>query len=81
MLKAAIIEKLVGAPVQAVLGNDYDGVQKALQNATEVSASSPLGRQFAELAASIGKPKSDPETPNKPRLAWRSLRSSIPGFA
>jgi hypothetical protein len=49
---------------------------------TAVSASSPLGKQFAELAASIaGKPKSDPETPNKPRLAWRSLRSSIPGFA
>jgi len=82
LITPAEIEKLVGAPLQAVLGNDYSGVQKSLQDATAVSASSSLGKQFATLAASIaGKNPYTSSPASKLPLAWLSnmrFRSATP---
>src|SRR5258706_7811734 len=73
LISPSQIEKLVGAPVQAVLGNDYDGVQKALQDATAVNSASALGKQFASLAASIsGKTPAASESSSKQRIGWLS---------
>jgi len=50
LIPAAEIEKLIGLPVTMELPNDYRGVHQAFNDAKPVSASSELGKRFADLA-------------------------------
>jgi pilus assembly protein CpaE len=47
------MEKLFGMPVHMSFPNDYSGVHKALTEGKDVSASSPLGARYQELAESM----------------------------
>lgn len=47
------VAEVVGAPVTAVLPNDYQGVQQALARATCVSPNSDLGQAYGSLARGL----------------------------
>jgi pilus assembly protein CpaE len=60
-LSTAEIEDVLGLPVDMTLSNDPAEVNKAVTAGKAVDAASELGKQFAELAASIlQKPKTMP---------------------
>jgi pilus assembly protein CpaE len=53
VVSAREVEEMVGAPVLAVIANDYRGVQKAIQTGQPVSSDSPMGKQIEQLAMSL----------------------------
>lgn len=47
------LERMVGLPIYATLANDYSVLQEAFNEGRFLDGSSPLGRDFARLAAKI----------------------------
>lgn len=60
------VASTVGVPVDTVFANDYAEVQKTILAAHRLPDSRPLGRQLADLAASLSK-ASVPESPRPKR--------------
>jgi Flp pilus assembly CpaE family ATPase len=79
VINASQIEQLLRIPVQQTFPNDYNGVQRALQNGKAVDPTSDLGKQFEILAKTILAAKKPTEEAKEPKKKLAEYFSILPG--